>query len=320
MRHFALGPGSEFDHIRAIVGLLGDRVGQLGDDCAIVRRPDGFLVLSTDLSIERHHFQREWLSLEEVGWRAAASGLSDLAAEGAEPLGLLASVAVPKGEADATERIMAGVGALAADAGTIVLGGDLSAGPAVIVDVVAVGHAPRPITRAGAVPGDGLWVTGTLGGARAALDGWRDGREPAPVARQRFARPVPRLAAGRWLAAHGARAMIDLSDGLAGDARHLAAASEVGLRIRLEQIPVDPSVVPEIVERGVQAQCYAAEGGEDYELLAALPPEFGAAEAQECQRSCGVVLTRIGDVVTGSAVRFTFAGVPRQLDGFDHFA
>ena len=320
MRHFALGPGSEFDHIRAIVGLLGDRVGQVGDDCAIVRRPDGFLVLSTDLSIERHHFQREWLSLEEVGWRAAASGLSDLAAEGAEPLGLLASVAVPKGEAGATERIMAGVGALAADAGTIVLGGDLSAGPAVIVDVVAVGHATRPITRAGAVPGDGLWVTGTLGGARAALDAWRDGREPAPAAREQFARPVPRLAAGRWLAAHGVRAMIDLSDGLAGDARHLAAASEVGLRIKLEQIPVDPSVVSEIVERGVPAQCYAAEGGEDYELLAALPPEFGTAEAQECQRSCGVVLTRIGDVVAGSAVRFTFAGVPQQLDGFDHFA
>ncbi len=319
MRHFALGPGSEFDHIRAIVGLLGDRVGQVGDDCAVVRRPDGFLVLSTDLSIERYHFQREWLSFEEIGWRAAASGLSDLAAEGAEPLGLLASVAVPKDEAGATERIMAGVGALAADAGTMVLGGDLSAGPAIIVDVVAVGHTTRPITRAGAKPGDGLWVTGTLGGARAALDAWRDGREPVPVARERFARPVPRLAAGRWLAAHGARAMIDLSDGLVGDARHMAAASEVGLRIHLEQIPVDPSVVAEVVERGAQAQCYAAEGGEDYELLAALPPEFGAAEAHECQRECGAVLTRIGDVVTGGAVRCTLAGAPQKLDGFDHF-
>jgi len=100
----------------------------------------------------------------------------------------------------------------------------------------------------------------------------------------------------------------------------VAAASEVGLRIQLEQIPVDPSVVSAVVERGVQAQCFAAEGGEDYELLVALPPEFGAAEAHDCQRECGTVLTRIGEVDAGHAVRFTLVGVPQELEGFDHFA
>jgi thiamine-monophosphate kinase len=224
MKHLGLGPGSEFDRIRAIAHVLGDRAGELGDDCAVLSRPEGSLVISTDLSIEGHHFRREWLTPEEIGWRAAAAGLSDLAAEGAAPIGVLASVAVPRGEANATERIMAGVGSVAAEVGGRVLGGDLSAGPFVIIDVTAVGHTDRAVTRSGARPGDGLWVTGRLGGARAALDAWREGREPDGSARERFARPAPRIVAGQWLSARGARAMIDVSDGLAGDAAHLAAA------------------------------------------------------------------------------------------------
>ncbi len=320
MKHIALGPGAEFDRVRAILELLGDRAGGVGDDCAVFSSPDGFLVLSCDLSVEGHHFRRDWLQLEEIGWRAAAAGVSDLAAEGADPIGLLVSVATPIGEAAATARIMAGVGALADEAGTVILGGDLSAAPLVVIDVVAVGRAARPVARAGAKPGDGLWVTGALGGARAALEAWQGGGDPSPGARERFARPRPRLAAGRWLADHGARAMIDISDGLAGDARHLAAASQVGLRVQLEHIPVDPAVIEPALERDMQPQCYAAEGGEDYELLAAMPPSFGMAEALACQRETGTVVTRIGQVARGRDVDFTLAGVPRELRSFDHFA
>ncbi|NNG17949.1 MAG: thiamine-phosphate kinase [Gemmatimonadales bacterium] len=320
MKHLGLGPGPEFDRIRAIAKVLGDRVGELGDDCAVLERVEGSLVISTDLSIEGQHFRREWLTPEEIGWRAAAAGLSDLAAEGADPIGVLASVAVPRREANTAERIMAGVGSVAVEVGARVLGGDLSAGPFVIIDVTAVGQTVRAVTRSGAKPGDGLWVTGRLGGARAALDAWRQGREPDGTARDRFARPVPRIAAGQWLSARGASAMIDLSDGLAGDAAHLAAASQVGLQLELDHMPVDPAVVAVALDRGIPPQRYAAEGGEDYELLVALPAKFSASDARQCQTDVGTVLTKIGEVVRGHAVRCTLAGVPQDLAGFDHFA
>ena len=114
--------------------------------------------------------------------------------------------------------------------------------------------------------------------------------------------------------------MIDVSDGLAGDAAHLAAASGVGLQLQLDHVPVDPAVVAVALDRGAPPQRYAAEGGEDYELLVALPSTFGASDARQCQSDVGTVLTKIGEVVRGDAVRFTLAGVPQDIVGFDHFA
>jgi thiamine-monophosphate kinase len=114
--------------------------------------------------------------------------------------------------------------------------------------------------------------------------------------------------------------MIDLSDGLAGDAAHLAAASEVGLDLQLDHVPVDPAVIAVALDWGIPPQRYAAEGGEDYELLVALPAAFGVSDAGQCQSDVGTVLTKIGDVVRGDAVRCTLAGVPQDLSGFDHFA
>lgn len=114
--------------------------------------------------------------------------------------------------------------------------------------------------------------------------------------------------------------MIDVSDGLAGDAAHLAAASEVGVRLQLDHMPVDPAVVAVALERGIAPQRYAAEGGEDYELLVALPSTFGASDARQCQSDVGTILTKIGEVVRSRGVRFTLAGVPQDMAGFDHFA
>ena len=319
MTSLPLGPGAEFDRIRAIARVLGPAAGPLGGDCAVLPEESGSsLVLSTDVSVEEVHFRRDWLHPDEIGWRSAAAALSDLAAVGAEPLGLLAAVTVPRGSPErALTELMRGVGEAVAAVGGVVLGGDLSSGAVWAVAVTVVGRAARPMSRRGARPGDGVWVTGSLGAARAALEAWRRGAEPAADARCAFAHPVPRIPAGRWLGDHGATAMLDLSDGLAGDARHLAAASDVELRLDLDRLPLAPSVRAAAGALGVAPARFAAEGGEDYELLVTLPREF--ARADELQAACGIPLTRIGAVAAGSGVRLELGGVELTLAGFDHF-
>ena len=317
-RSLALGPGAEFDRIRGIIELLGPRATELGDDCALIEADPGFFALSTDVSVEGVHFRLDWITLEEAGWRATAAALSDLAAEGAEPRGVLCAVTLPAG-AGRTEllQVMSGIGAAAEHAGTRVIGGDLSSGSTWSLALTVVGHTARPVTRAGAKPGDGLWVTGELGGSRAALEAWRRGGTPSTLARRRYAHPEPRIAAGRWLASHGAHAMLDLSDGLAGDAAHLAAASGVAVEIDLGLIPLAAGVEEEAARQDQPAPRFAAEGGEDFELLAALPSEFTA--AAELTGACGIRLTRVGSVHAGSGVRFTLGGRAVELKGFDHF-
>jgi thiamine-monophosphate kinase len=309
VNHLPLGPGREFDRVRAIAAALGPQAASLGDDCAVIPVERGFLALSTDVSVEGVHFRRGWLTPAEIGWRAAAAALSDLAAEGAAADGILVALTVPAnaGDGDVAE-VMAGCGAAAASVGGMVWGGDLSAGPGWSIAVTSIGRVDRAVTRRGATPGSSLWVTGALGGARAALDAWLAGREPDAATRPRFAHPEPRVSAGRWLAAHGALAMLDLSDGLAADLPHLAAASGSAATVTLDAIPL---------ALGVTDRRLAAEGGEDYELLAALPRGFDG--AAECHAATGVVLTRIGEVNAGSGVAFTLAGQPVTLQGFQHF-
>ena len=315
-----LGGGGEFDRLRRIFARLGGgRVGEgLGDDCALIRVGRTWLAVSIDLSLEGVHFRTDWLSFTDIGWRSAAAALSDLAAEGAEPIGVLVSLGVPgkgrgrgKGEGDPAADIMAGVGAAAKRVGAAVLGGDLVRSGRYIVDVCVLGWTTRPVRRDGARPGDGLWVTGALGGAQAALRWFAKGRRPPPALFRRFARPEPRIVAGRRLAGLGARAMIDISDGLAADAAHLAAASGVRVEIALEQVPCF---------RGVDRRSVAA-SGEEFELLAALPPRFREPDARVFRRATGVPLTRIGRCARGSGVRVTDAGRPvAPPAGYDHFS
>jgi thiamine-monophosphate kinase len=316
----ALGPGAEFDRIREIARVLGDRARALGDDCALLPDTGGTLALSTDVSVERVHFRLDWITAEAAGWRSAAAALSDLAAEGAEPLGLLSAITVPDGAQDADLTALAGgIGAAAGAVGAAVLGGDLSRGPAWSVAITVVGRAERPVTRAGARAGDAMWVTGVLGGARAAVTAWARGEAPDPDARRAYARPEPRIAAGRWLAAHGARAMLDLSDGLAADAGHLAAASSVRIRLTLETVPVAAAAVVEARLLGVPVQQFAAEDGDDYELLVALPPDFDEAGVRGFESASGIALTRVGTVERGSGVRAELLGRALELRGYDHF-
>ena len=312
--HLRLGSGGEFDRLRAIFAQLGPNAQALGDDCALLRAEKATIALSIDISVENVHFRRDWLTRTQIGFRAAAASLSDLAAEGARAAGVLVSLALPlETPAEHSAEIMEGVGKAAAQAGAKVLGGDLSQAPLLIVDVCSIGTAPRPVRRRGAEVGDGLWVTGRLGAMELALRELRSGRAPEPSVLARFAAPELRIQAGQWLASQGARAMIDISDGLSADARHLAAASAVAFEISLERLPCWPGAAPLI----------AASSGEEYELLVAMPPAFGETQAQAFTGLVGTQLTRIGTVVDGSAgsVRFTERGVEVAAPaGFDHFA
>jgi thiamine-monophosphate kinase len=314
----ALGPGVEFDRIREMIRILGSQAAGLGDDCALLPLNGTCLAISTDVSVEQVHFRLDWIQLDEAGWRATAAALSDLAAEGAEPAGLLNALTVPSGATQsALLQVTAGIRDAARAAGAPVLGGDLSSGPAWSLAITVLGFTSRPVTRAGARPGDRLWVTGALGGTRSALEAWRRNERPSREARERYARPVPRIAAGRWLAAHGARAMIDLSDGLGGDAAHLGAASGVALHINLDEVPVAPEASDEARRSGVSSHLFAAESGEEFELLVALPPEFDQAGA--FTRECALPLTMIGRVERGSGLHVVSEGQPISLTGFNHF-
>ena len=316
-----LGPGREFDRIRRITAALGSRAAGLGDDCAVLAPAGTTLVASIDVSVEGIHFRRGWLSLEEIGWRAVAAALSDLAADGADAAGILLALTVPDAAGDDdVVAVMTGAGDAAADVGARVVGGDLSSGPGWSLAVTVLGWSAAPVTRAGARPGDGLWVTGALGAPRAALEAWRRGEAPGDTARQAFARPAPRLRAGRWLARHGARAMIDVSDGLAADAAHLAAASGVALALDLDRVPVAPAAIDEAARLGVPPACFAAESGEEYELLVALPDQFDERDVLAFRSVAGVPLTRVGEARAGAGVRAELAGRPVTLAGFDHFA
>jgi thiamine-monophosphate kinase len=316
-----LGPGREFDRVRGIAAALGPLGAGLDDDCAVLAPGDRFLVASTDVSVEQVHFRRDWLSLEEIGWRAAAAALSDLAADGAAAAGILVALTVPETAEDGdVVALMRGAGAAAGETGATVVGGDLSAGPGWSIAVTVLGWAAQPVSRAGARPGDALWVTGSLGAPRAALEAWQRGDQPDPAARQAFAHPVPRLTAGRWLAAHGAHAMIDLSDGLGADAGHLAAASGVAVALELEGLPVAAAAAAEARKLDLPIERFAAESGEEYELLVALPETFGPDDALAFRVATGVSLTRVGRIAAGAGVAATLAGTQVPLAGYDHFA
>ena len=315
--HLALGPGGtggEFDRLRAIFARLGDTAADLGDDCALVSLGDTTLAISIDCSYEGVHFRTDWLTFQEIGWRAGAAALSDLAAEGAKPIGVLVSLGVTddgKRNTDNSSEIMAGVAAVTKSVGGKVLGGDLIQADRYFVDVCVLGTTPHPVRRAGARPGDALWVTGTLGGAGLALQRLKTNRPLEGPLRGRFAHPEPRVAAGQWLATQGATALIDLSDGLSSDAGHLAAASQLKLEIALERVPIWGGVDP----------LSAAASGEEYELLVALPPTFTDARARGFPQEFGVPLTRIGVCNDGSGVRFTDRGQTVAVpSGYDHFA
>lgn len=313
-----LGPGAEFDLIRRILKNAAPPDPRValgsGDDCALIAAGDDYLAFSVDLTVEGVHYQAAWGTPEEVGGRAVRAALSDLAAMAAEPLAVLVALSVPGDRAaERAEALGDGCRRAAEELGAALVGGDLARGSAALaIDVAGLGAVARPLLRSGARPGDAFWVTGELGAAAAAVRAWRDGTELSPEWRRRFWRPSPRLREARWLAEHGAAAAIDLSDGLVADAHHVAAASGVAIEIEAGDVPI---------ARGVGAELGLA-GGEDYELLVAVPEGILKEESvSEFQETFGIPLTRVGRAVVGLGVRVFRDGEELQHAdvGFDHF-
>ena len=305
----SMGRGVEFDVIRRLRERWGDLAVGLGDDAAVLDVPRGErLVATTDTALEHVHFRRDWLSPREIGYRAVTAALSDIAAMAAQPRGVLVALALPPQLRDELLSLADGIADAVRAAGTVIVGGNLAQAEALAITTTALGSAWAPTNRTGIRAGDFIHVTGALGAPAAALRALRSGVPAGAAVHDRFARPTARIAEARWLAARGAVAAIDVSDGLAADAGHLAAASDCTIEIEMERIPVFPGATPE-----------DAFGGEEYELIVATRTPL---PEQEFRSRFGTSVTLVGRAREGDArVRILHAGkdVPVPEVGWVHF-
>lgn len=280
LRDTPLGPGAEFDAIREMLRRWGPRAAGIGDDAALLDVPVGYqLAVSTDSSVEGVHFRRAWLTPREIGYRASVAALSDLAAMAATPIGLVSAIALPNDWDASLHEITDGIGEAAERFHAPIVGGNITRGTQLSLTVTVLGAVQRALPRSGVRPGDTIYVTGELGASAAALRALLAGKTPTAPQRARFAAPVPRIAEARWLAAHGATAAIDISDGLIAEMGHLAAASHVHLAVDDRALPV---------ANGASLED-ALHGGEEYELLVAGP----TLDTRAFESTHGVRLTAI---------------------------
>ncbi len=318
------------------VSASGVTVG-IGDDAAVLAiSPGAALLATTDLVIEDVHFRRAWTAPEDIGWKAMAVNLSDIAAMGGTPRWALVALAVPADTAvDEIEACYRGMRAAAAPHGVAIVGGDTSESPrGWFVDVTLLGEHPgTPRRRSGARAGDAIAVTGSLGRAAAGLavlemgadEARRHGLGEAVIEdlTRAHLRPRARVAEGRWLGeAREVRAMMDCSDGLATDLGHVCRESSVGARISLDRLPVAPDVAAVGRALGHDSLAWATSGGEDYELLFTCDPAQVERLSRELQRSTGTPVTVIGAVEAGPA-EIRWLGPDGQTvapgAGFEHF-
>ena len=317
------GPPLEFDlvaRIRARAAMRDDVVLGIGDDAALLRVPPGrLLAVATDTLNAGVHFPDD-SAAADIGWKALAVNLSDLAAMGARPAWCTLSLSLPSADPAWLDAFLDGFLALAATHDVALVGGDTTRGPlSVGVTVHGFVDAGAVLRRDAARVGDDIWVTGTLGEAAAALAQWRAGAAVDPALRARLDRPVPRVASGLALAGL-ANAAIDLSDGLLADLGHVCRASGVGARLDVDALPASPALRAHFdvaARRALQAA-----GGDDYELC------FSAATAQRgaidgLAATSGVAMTRIGRIVAGAGVD-AVDGLGRawqaRAAGYEHFA
>ncbi|WP_082092112.1 thiamine-phosphate kinase [Demequina pelophila] len=281
-----------------------------GDDAAVVA-VDGDLVVSSDVLLEDHHFRLDWSSPEDVGWRAAMQNLADIDAMGAVPTALQITLAAPPAlEADWVLRFADGLREACEPHGVGVVGGDLSASRQISISVTVLGetHGMEPVTRADALPGQVVAVSGPLGSAAAGLAQLSAGKLVDEETVGLFLRPRPRIGAGLEAALHGATALMDVSDGLVRDAGRLARASEVGIEIDAVSVPRLPALDGVAAALDGDATAWALTGGEDHHMLAVLPSE-GAVPAG------WTVVGRTTDAFAGVRVD----GEVPTAQGWDHF-
>lgn len=313
-----LGEKELIEHIRRLARGGKSLVTGIGDDCAVLRVPAGHeLLVTTDFTIEKVHFRRDWHPPELVGWRCLTRGLSDVAAMGGEPRAAFLSLAVAGDVPQKwVERFLKGLLELAEEFAVPLAGGDTaqSAG-GIQADIVVVGSVPKgkAVLRSGAKAGEHIYVTGQLGEAATTLARLAEAK-PSEYSRivSRQLRPWPRVSVGKWLRQRQlASAMIDVSDGLSTDLEHICQGSHVGAEIWAEAIPraaIDSRNKPVALE-------FALHGGDDYELLVTSDEELPSTVA-------GVPVTRIGRTTKSLGMRLV--GVdgkarPLKAGGWEHF-
>lgn len=305
----------------------------IGDDAAVLEPSAGtVLVATTDLLLEDVHFRRRWAEPADIGWKAMAVNVSDIAAMGATPRWALIALACPEATgAEEIEAFYEGALALCDAHGVVIVGGDTSSSPAGwTVNVTVLGEAVAPVLRSTARPGHVIAVTGTLGRAGAGLavlerDAAPSGVTPAMLADVTDAhlRPRPRVSEARWLAAAGGvTAMMDLSDGLATDLPRLLAESAAGATIELARLPVAPAARAVAAALEQDAMAWATGGGEDYELLVTC--ERGAFERLRAGLAgvAGTAFTAVGEIHEGAGVRWVGHDGRDTVvaAGFEHFS
>ncbi|HEU4421176.1 MAG TPA: thiamine-phosphate kinase [Pilimelia sp.] len=284
-----------------------------GDDAAVVATPDGRVVATTDVLVDGRHFRRDWSSPVDVGHRAAAANLADVAAMGAVPTALLVALCMPPSlDVRWAEELADGLSAEAALVGASVVGGDMSSSPTLTIAVTALGDlAGRPpVLRSGARPGDVVALTGRIGYAAAGYTVLSRGFRTPTLLVDAYRRPRVRYEAGPEAATAGATAMIDVSDGLVADLGHVAAASGVAIDVTREAFEIPDQMRDAAAALGVDPYAWVLGGGDDHALAATFP--------------AGVALPdgwyRIGAVTEGSGITVDNELFRNYSAGWDHFA
>lgn len=309
---------NEFEIIGRISGELPEAPPEvlvpIGDDCAVLRLGDRTWAAASDMLVCGHHF-KGWATPEDVGYKAVAVNVSDVAAMGGTPRFVLASCGAP--DPETTLRCVRGVLEACEAFGVYPLGGDTTRAETLTVDVAILGELSTPVLRSGARPGDLLAVTGELGASAAGRLSLESGASDPERLANKHLRPAPRVEAGLAASRLGVGAMIDLSDGLASDARHLCERSGVGCQVDLDLLPVAADTRSFLTSLGYEPEIVAATGGEDYELLISAPQPVVEGMAE----SVGVPLSTVGEVTDGAeGVVFVRGGeVVGGLSGWDHF-
>jgi thiamine-monophosphate kinase len=294
----------------------------IGDDCAVLRFGDRQLLVSTDIFIENVHFRRDWASPADIGWKAAAAALSDIAAMGGAPLFCLTSLACPADTPTSMiEDMYTGISSALSRFGAVIVGGDttrLESG--IAIDMVVIGETVgnRCVRRHGAEAGDRVFVTGNCGRSAAGLHALAHGRGEADLI-QAHLRPVPRISEGQWLCrAPAVHAMIDVSDGLLQDLGHIAAFSYLGIDIASASLPVSQALAAYCAMYGQNPADYIFKGGEDYELAFTVAGPDADALLEAFHHEFRLEATAIG-TVTDKWLGVRVDGQPVDIAGFDHF-
>lgn len=300
----------------SLTGFGGGVVVGIGDDGALVTPARGHEVLVTDTLAEGTHFHRSWTSPDDLGWKALAVNVSDLAAMGASPRHALVSLALPEGTADGwVTGFFHGMAAACRRWRLSLVGGDTVRAPAIVITATVTGQTDRPLLRTGAQPGWAIAVTGAVGGAAAGLVAASQGPATAVDALNRWRRPPARLEAGLALSASGLPlAVTDCSDGLVVSCDLLAG--DLGYTLEADRLPIDPAVAA-VTADGDQARQWALYGGEDYELVVAVPSDHVAA-VRRCVAP--LPLTVVGRLSAAPGRWLVSGGRRRRLgSGFRHF-